>query len=257
MSVNHVERAYRAWTILAKCAKARRPITYGDLAALLGIHPRPIRYVLGVIQDYCLEEDLPPLTILVISKKGIPGSGFIAHDVANLDEGMELVYDHPWTAMKNPFEFAKNGQSYESIVKKLIDDPDNSGDVYTKVKSRGVQQIVFRDALLKAYSHACALTGLSLYHPLEAAHILPWKLCDPSERRDVRNGILLNSFHHKLFDKGDLKDGPYSPLEKMMFVDLHGAHMRPPRLKRTRPLAKFLEWHNHRFEYGDEDLALD
>ena len=272
MSVNHVERAYRAWKILTKRAKQRRTITYGELAGLLGIHHRPIRYVLGVIQDYCIEMDLPPLTILVISTKGVPGTGFIAHDFADLEEGEALVYNFDWGALKNPFEFAKDGQSYESIVKKLINDPDNSGEVYRKVKSRGIQQIVFREALLKAYSQSCAFTGISLYNSLEAAHILPWSVSDESEKMDVRNGILLNSLHHKLFDKGDLtvsldyrivtydpklENGPYNNVERLVFNDLHGAPMRIPKLIRNRPLAKYLLWHHQKHEYGAEDLSLD
>jgi putative restriction endonuclease len=56
------------------------------MAQHLQIHHRPIRYVLGVIQDWCLRERKPPLTILVISQdNGQPGQGFIAWDSSNLD----------------------------------------------------------------------------------------------------------------------------------------------------------------------------
>ena len=66
MAVNHYERAFRAWPLLVKAAEDHETITYKDLAAHLGIHPRPIRYVLAVIQDYCLAEKKPPITILVV-----------------------------------------------------------------------------------------------------------------------------------------------------------------------------------------------
>ena len=48
--------------------------------------------MLGLIQNYCIEEKLPPLTILVVDKSGKPGTGFIAYDVDKLAEGMALVY---------------------------------------------------------------------------------------------------------------------------------------------------------------------
>ncbi len=61
--VNQVERASRAWPVLVAIARDEKTITYGELARALGIHHRPIRYVLGLIQDYFLAEKLPPLTI--------------------------------------------------------------------------------------------------------------------------------------------------------------------------------------------------
>jgi hypothetical protein len=54
--VNQYERAFRAWPLLTATAAKRSTITYADLSAQLHIHPRPIRFVLGPIQDWCLEE---------------------------------------------------------------------------------------------------------------------------------------------------------------------------------------------------------
>lgn len=90
------QRAANAWPLLTETAASQSKITYADLAQHLGIHPRPIRYVLGVIQDYCLGEKLPPLTILVVSQRGVPSEGFIAWDVDDLAEGYRLVYGYPW-----------------------------------------------------------------------------------------------------------------------------------------------------------------
>jgi hypothetical protein len=81
VAVNQVERASRAWPILTDRAKKRSTITYGELGQALGVHHRAVRYILGVIQDYCLEEKLPPLTILIVNASGKPGSGFIAFDL--------------------------------------------------------------------------------------------------------------------------------------------------------------------------------
>ena len=56
MAVNQLERAFRAWPVLIDIAKRRTTITYGELGAKLDIHHRAVRYVLGILQDYCLEE---------------------------------------------------------------------------------------------------------------------------------------------------------------------------------------------------------
>ena len=93
VSVNHYERTFRAWPLLTDRAEKRSKISYGEVAEHLQIHHRPVRYVLGVIQDWCLRERKPPLTILVISQgEGKPGQGFIAWDSSNLNKGYEEVY---------------------------------------------------------------------------------------------------------------------------------------------------------------------
>ena len=109
MAVNQYERAFRAWPVLMAAAASRSRISYVELADHLGIHPRPIRYVLEPIQDWCQRERKPPLTVLVVNQRGRPGIGFIAWDPDNLDEGYEEVYSFPWEQVGNPFEFAADG----------------------------------------------------------------------------------------------------------------------------------------------------
>ncbi len=67
--VNQYQRAAIVWQVLTETAARRSKITYVQLAHYFGIHPRPIRYVLGVIQDHCMDEKLPPLTILVVNQR--------------------------------------------------------------------------------------------------------------------------------------------------------------------------------------------
>jgi putative restriction endonuclease len=189
---------------LIKHASARGTITYGELGEALGVHHRALRYVLAVVHDYCLEENLPPLTILVVNVSGRPGTGFIAYDLDDFEEGLEKVFDYDWKRLENPFGFSRSGDSYKSIIDSLTHDPAAGPDVYALVKSRGIKQIIFRDALLKAYSGRCAFTEIAAPEVLEACHIVPWSQAAPGERLDVRNGLLLNSFHHKLFDSGHI-----------------------------------------------------
>lgn len=74
--------------------------------------------------------------------------------------------------------------------------------VESTVKERVGQQF-FRNAVLNAYSRKCCITGMALSELLIASHIKPWKISDPkTERTNPRNGLCLNSFHDKAFDRG-------------------------------------------------------
>jgi len=259
MAINQVERAFHAWPVLIAVANKRKIITYGELGAAIGVHHRAIRYVLGVIQDYCLEANLPPLTILIVNSSGKPGTGFIAYNLRNFEEGLEEVWGFDWKSIKNPFEFSQLGDSYQSLVSSLSKDPDSAGDIYAKVKSRGIKQLLFRQALLKAYKEQCAFTELSFVSGLEACHIVPWAVASDTERLDVRNGILINSFHHKLFDQGLItistsyeivfydpkqKNGEYSKLDRALTSKLHGQKMQLPFRLNQRPLPEYISRHH-------------
>jgi putative restriction endonuclease len=200
-SVNQYERAYRAWPILTRVAQNGERIKYGELSKELKLrHHRPVKHVLEKIQNYCLDEKLPPLTILVENKKGIVGKGFIAWDVDDLDTGLQKVYAFNWNEIPNPFEFASDGASPEEISSALTKRTVLPEEVYAKVKVRGIGQIIFRETLLKVYGGCCAFSGYKGKSLLQAAHILPWSRCNPEERLDPSNGILLSVLHHRLFD---------------------------------------------------------
>ena len=114
MVIDQVERSYQAWPILIDQATKKSTITYGELGKALGVHHRAVRYVLAVIQDYCLEAKLPPLTILIVNASGRPGSSFIAFDLDHFEEGVNQVYGFNWSALENPFEISGSEESYEA-----------------------------------------------------------------------------------------------------------------------------------------------
>lgn len=203
--VNQIQRAALAWNVLIDIAKDRGFLQYKELGDQIGIHHRVVRFVLAVIQKYCLENHLPPLTILVGDEDGVPGTGFIAWDILNLEDGKNQVYDYNWKLLENPFAYALDGLTEDEVVTSLLNDPESSEDIYAKVKVRGTAQTLFRKALLKAYNSRCAVCGLSFEFALQAAHIVPWNTATKSQRLDVRNGILLCATHHCLYDQGHLK----------------------------------------------------
>lgn len=112
-------------------------------------------------------------------------------------------------------------------------------------------QGAFRIAVTDAYQRSCAVTGEHSLPALEAAHIRPFAMDGPHE---TRNGLLLRSDVHKLFDHGyigvttDLRVEVSNRLREeyqngRSYYPLHGSQLiLPPELK-DRPDPELLSWH--------------
>lgn len=200
--INHYERAAKAWPILMNASSNKKLITYKDLSDLIGVHHRTARYYLEIIQNYCLEMNLPPLTILAVNQKGIQGLGFTACERENIECEKQRVYRFDWRELNNPFNFALNGSDLSDLIYQVLKNPNESKKVYSTINDRGVAQIMFRNTLMKVYQNKCAVCGNSINELLEACHIIPWSKCTDEQKIDPRNGILMCRNHHSLFDKG-------------------------------------------------------
>ena len=83
---NWTHAAKIAWPILVEVGSRRDTVTYEQLSIPLKTNPLSVGKALGVIQTYCLENRLAPLTAVVVGKtSGVPGTGFIAWDVDDFD----------------------------------------------------------------------------------------------------------------------------------------------------------------------------
>ncbi|WP_297811733.1 HNH endonuclease signature motif containing protein [uncultured Methylophaga sp.] len=203
MSKNWEYAASLLWPILTTAAKDRRKPIYKELAPLINTNPLSVGNALEPIQAYCMEYKLPPLSAIVVGKNtGLPGGGFIAWDIEDIDSAFEKVFNHPWETVQNPFFGFTEHDSIETLSNEIINNPNKAKEIYTKVKVRGTAQHIFRETLLKAYESRCAICGFSFKQALEAAHIVPWSKAKPEERISPSNGVLLCSNHHKLFDEG-------------------------------------------------------
>lgn len=115
-------------------------------------------------------------------------------------------------------------------------------------------QGAFRVVVTDAYQRRCAITGESTLPVLEASHIRPVSADGP---HDVRNGLLLRSDMHTLFDKGLLTVTPEHRIEvsseiKEQYVNgrryyaYHGEALRSVPAAGELPLSQFLAYHNER-----------
>lgn len=267
--MNRYERAFQIWPILTDVARRRGKITYSELADTIHSTDRRLGWPLGVIQDYCLAENLPPLTILVVAKQtGQPGHGFTALDLAEQEAGYEAVWNTRWPKA-NPFAYAADGTPLDDFVKVLLTDPERAEEVYTRVKARGSAQILFQKAVRRAYGDQCAFCGLTFTQCLEAAHIIPWASASGAERIDPRNGILLCANHHRLFDAGFMTlncsgeivyseeaDETYCDSDLALTATAHGRKANLPRSLELWPSKPALAWHYEAQRWTDAPWRL-
>src|SRR5258708_19001646 len=95
------ERAQQLWSVLAWAATNRQILTYDIVARLTGVVRPSIGYFLPPIQQYCTENQLPPLTALVVSEQtGLPGAGFIA--AADVPVAQSRVVQYAWLELNAP-----------------------------------------------------------------------------------------------------------------------------------------------------------
>ena len=117
---------------------------------------------------------------------------------------------------------------------------------------RRIGQGTFRIVVTDAYDRRCAVTEEKALPVLDAAHIRPFS---ELTTHDVRNGLLLRSDVHRLFDAGYLTVTPELRMEASnrlrddfddgkTYLELHGRRVRAPEPAELRPDASALEWHN-------------
>lgn len=166
-----------------------------------------------------------------------------SYDTAS-DEGKNL-----WNAVR---QFITVGQTArDSAADSEISEERRFGAEYL---ARGrLGQGAFRVLVTDAYLRKCAVTGERTLPVLEAAHIKPYASAGP---HSVKNGILLRSDLHKLFDLGYLTVTPSLRLEVSPrlkaewengreYYAYHGKELRNlPADAGSVPHREFLQWHN-------------
>jgi len=102
---NWMHAARRLWPRLVDVGRKRMTLTYEEAAPGIDTNPLSVRFALGPIQDYCLDNRLPPLTAIVVGKNsGVPGTGFIAWDLDDLEVARDAIAAYNWSLLRNPFQ---------------------------------------------------------------------------------------------------------------------------------------------------------
>jgi putative restriction endonuclease len=138
----------------------------------------------------------------------------------------------------------------ETEVQSSVSEMNRYGDPRLVVPRLG--QATFRIAVLDAYARACCVTSEHSLPVVEAAHIRSYSQLGP---HDVRNGLLLRSDLHRLYDTGYVTVTPDLHLEVSSrlredynngrsYYPLHGSVIQVPKCEAYRPGVQFLEWHN-------------
>jgi len=154
-----------------------------------------------------------------------------------------------WDAVQEKLHLSQRVQDASSTAP--LEDERRFGAEYL---TRGrLGQGAFRVLVTDAYLRRCAVTGEKTLPVLEAAHIRPYTLEGP---HSVKNGILLRSDLHKLFDLGYVTVTPSLVLEVSPrlkeewengreYYAYHGKTLRcTPVDAANLPSGEFLQWHN-------------
>lgn len=90
-------RALQAWQYLIGKASNRQIVKYDELRELMGYPTsNPLTSILGCIMFYCEQNNIPSLSIIVVNKQGIPGTGFTAEKPEEYHQKREGVFNYNW-----------------------------------------------------------------------------------------------------------------------------------------------------------------
>ena len=132
-----------------------------------------------------------------------------------------------------------------------------AGEEREQMMKARVGQYFFRTTVLSSYHNSCCITGLARKELLVASHIKPWKDSDAhTERTNPQNGLCLNAFHDKAFDRGmmtvstdyriiisdKLKNTSMDEDTKGWLLKYEGKSIVLP--EKFLPDKRFLEFHN-------------
>ena len=144
-----------------------------------------------------------------------------------------------------------------SLIESRIEEPAARFGKPTLIAPR-LGQGAFRVVVTDAYHRRCSVTGERTLPALEAAHIKPYTAKGP---HDVRNGLLLRSDIHRLFDSGYVTvttDHRFEVSRRIReefengrdYYQFHGHWLRLPAEEMSRPNEGFLKWHNENVFLG-------
>ncbi|HMO80292.1 MAG TPA: HNH endonuclease [Pyrinomonadaceae bacterium] len=159
------------------------------VAEIIGRSPGAVAFKLGNFGSFDLE----------LKKRGIGG----LPNTSKLDRQIWDEFHENWDQLA--FESERlisefSNTPMEELKSVQIDDLPVGADRESIVRVR-VNQGFFRRSVLSIYGDKCCITGIDLEPLLIASHIVPWRLAE-KDRTNPQNGLCLNAFHDRAFDRG-------------------------------------------------------
>ena len=133
-----------------------------------------------------------------LKEQGITG---LIHGAKMEEEVWKEFYDNPERlAFESEKIIAKlSNQSIEESVAISMDNLPKGIERAVVIRQR-VNQSFFRSAGMSAYNFKCCISGISAPQLVEACHIVDWSEY-PNHRTNPKNGLCMNPFFHKAYDK--------------------------------------------------------
>ena len=190
-----------------------------------------------------------------LQKRGIKGLS----NGSKLDEQVWNEFHQDWEGLIEEYQKIMDQYQRGSLIapEKDLSQVFPEGYYTLSETKQRVNQDFFREALMISYAGKCCITGMNIPMLLIASHIKPWSVSDPkTERVSPSNGLLLNAFHDKAFDKGLItidknliihvssKINDYTPKEicENWLLSYEGSQIRLP--EKFFPERRFIEYHN-------------
>ena len=159
-----------------------------EYANILGRTPSALNMKIGNIGR--LDPDL--------KERGITG---LEHGAKMEKEVWDEFYNNPerlaYECERITAQF--KGQSIENSSSINTDDLPKGIEREVLIRQR-INQSFFRSTVLSSYNYKCCISGINNPSLLEACHIVEWSQ-NSSNRTNPKNGLCMNPFFHKAYDK--------------------------------------------------------
>lgn len=163
-----------------------------DLAKLLGRTPGSVGLKMHNLAHYDPE----------LQKRNVTA---MAHG-SKLDGEVFAEFSNDWSGLSYQAQIIRARMQNKDITEIVeLDDIKEipSGSYRDQMIRIRIGQYFFRKSVLNSYGNRCCVTGLKYPELLVASHIKPWNVSNErTERTNPCNGLCLNSFHDKAFDRG-------------------------------------------------------
>lgn len=123
-------------------------------------------------------------------------------NTSKLDEEVWYEYCDDWGKLAFDSERIIAGLENKSIEESIGVDVKTlpEGKERERIVKQRINQSFFRSTVLASYNHRCCISGVAELELLEACHIVGWSQ-DILNRTNPQNGLCLNPFFHKAYDK--------------------------------------------------------